>query len=122
MRYANFNGVDLRNANLSGADLSGADLSGADLSGADLSGTIIFYTDLSRTKNLTQQQLEGDKPPLICDSLFPEDIEINTDKNCDTLFWSLLHKYRFIFNSFEDAEFFLCDKEAFCNSLKHLVI
>ncbi len=70
--YINLQNLNLSDADLSDADLSGADLSktdlsktdlsGADLVGANLSDTILFNTDLtdanlSKAKNLTQEQI-----------------------------------------------------------------
>jgi uncharacterized protein YjbI with pentapeptide repeats len=50
---AGLSGADLIGANLNGANLSGANLSKVDLTGANLSGA-----NLSRSRDLTQNQIE----------------------------------------------------------------
>ena len=64
MSYANFTNVSFRNADLAGANLAHANLTGADFTGATLSITSFKGTDLTKTKGLTQAQLDqacGDK-------------------------------------------------------------
>ncbi|MEO0987064.1 MAG: pentapeptide repeat-containing protein [Cyanobacteria bacterium J06639_14] len=129
LRDANLRDVNLSNANLRSADLSNADLldvnlldadlSNADLSNADLSVTylrdanlsdvnlsdaILLNTDLRTTQGLTPQQLTGVKHPLICDSLLPEDIEIDRDRDCDALADVLTERYPGWFDSPEQAQ------------------
>ena len=58
MSLANFTDVDFRGADLTGANLAYSNLTGADLTGAVLDITSIKGTDLSRTKGLTQAQLD----------------------------------------------------------------
>lgn len=58
MSFANFTGVSFRNTELSGANLAGAKMDGADLTGAGTSITSFLGTDLTRTKGLTQKQLD----------------------------------------------------------------
>ncbi len=57
MSFANFTGASFRGTELSGANLAGAKMDGADLTGARLSITSFLGTDLSKTKGLTQAQL-----------------------------------------------------------------
>lgn len=57
MSYADFTNVSFRDANLSGANLAHANLTGADFTGAVLSITSFKGTDLTKTKGLTQAQL-----------------------------------------------------------------
>jgi uncharacterized protein YjbI with pentapeptide repeats len=59
MSYANFTNVSFRDANLSGANLAHANLTGADFTGAKLAITSFKGTDLTRTKGLTQAQLDS---------------------------------------------------------------
>lgn len=59
MSKANFRGASFRGADLSGANLADSKLDDADLSGAVLTITSIKGTDFSRTKGLTQAQLDG---------------------------------------------------------------
>ena len=54
LQRADLEAADLRGADLKGADLTGAVLEGADLTQADLSGAV-----LTRTKGLTQPQVDG---------------------------------------------------------------
>jgi uncharacterized protein YjbI with pentapeptide repeats len=58
MSYANFTNVSFRDANLSGANLAHANLTGADFTGAKLAITSFKGTDLTKTKGLTQAQLD----------------------------------------------------------------
>ncbi len=58
MSYANFTGATFRGTDLSGANLAHATLDGADLTGAVLDITSIKGTDLTRTRGLTQKQLD----------------------------------------------------------------
>lgn len=59
MSYANFTNVSFRDANLSGANLAHANLTGADFTGAVLAITSFKGTDLTKTKGLTQAQLDS---------------------------------------------------------------
>jgi len=59
MSYANFSNATFRKTDLSGANLAHADLDGADLSGAVMTITSLKGTDLTRTKGLTQGQLDA---------------------------------------------------------------
>jgi len=58
MSYANFTGATFRGTDLSGANLAHATLDGADLTGAIMDITSIKGTDLTRTRGLTQKQLD----------------------------------------------------------------
>ena len=51
----------------------------------DLSHAILLNTDFRTTKELTQEQLEGDNPPFICNSPLPEGMAINCNRDCDLL-------------------------------------
>lgn len=58
MSFANFTNVSFRGTELSGANLAGATMTGADLTGAKTSITSFLGTDLTKTKGLTQKQLD----------------------------------------------------------------
>ncbi len=58
MSFANFTNASFRGTDLSAANLAGAKMDGADLTGAKLDITSFLGTDLSRTKGLTQAQLD----------------------------------------------------------------
>ncbi|MEM9089457.1 MAG: pentapeptide repeat-containing protein [Cyanobacteria bacterium P01_F01_bin.53] len=105
---ANLSNANLSNANLSNANLSRAKLSRTDLSRTDLSETIFIVTDLRETRLLTQQQLEGEAQPFICNSPFPNNIKINggKDRDCDQLA-EILFKAKREFETLEDAENFV---------------
>lgn len=114
---ANPRDSDLRNANLSNADLSNADLTSSRfgnviLSNADLSNAIVMAVDLSDTKGLTQQQLAGEEPPLICHTLLPDNIEIEggKDRDCDKMTVILRQRYPNWFETLEKADEYLMDR------------
>ncbi len=52
-------GADLSGANLTNADLSFSKLDGVNVSGADLAGADLSGADLTRTRNLTQRQVDS---------------------------------------------------------------
>jgi len=79
---ANLKEADFTNANLKEANLTNADLTNADLTNADLSGAILLGLDLRTTIGLTQAQLEGSTPPLMCNVSLPKTIQIKTDRDC----------------------------------------
>ena len=70
--------------------------------GAKLEGAIFLNTVL-RTEQLTQKQLEGNEAPYICNTVLPEGIKIDKNRDCDGL-PSVLHKrYPAQFSSVEQA-------------------
>ena len=79
---ANLKEADFTKANLKEANLTNADLTNADLTNADLSGAILLGLDLRTTIGLTQAQLEGSTPPLMCNVSLPKTIQIKTDRDC----------------------------------------
>jgi hypothetical protein len=58
MSFANFTGASFRGTDLSAANLASAKMDGADLTGAKLDITSFLGTDLSKTKGLTQAQID----------------------------------------------------------------
>ncbi|HEY4943048.1 MAG TPA: pentapeptide repeat-containing protein [Rhizomicrobium sp.] len=59
MSFANFSNATFRGTDLSAANLAHADLDGADLTGAVMTITSLKGTDLTKTKGLTQKQLDA---------------------------------------------------------------
>jgi uncharacterized protein YjbI with pentapeptide repeats len=57
MSFANFTNVTFRGTDLSAANLAGAKMDGADLTGAKTTITSFLGTDLTKTKGLTQAQI-----------------------------------------------------------------
>ena len=68
-----FCAADLTEADFSDALILESNFSGANLTNANLSRAIFFSTDLRNTKGLTQEQLEGENPPLLCNVALPQD-------------------------------------------------
>ena len=58
MSFANFTNASFRGTDLSAANLASAKMDGADLTGAKLDITSFLGTDLSKTKGLTQAQID----------------------------------------------------------------
>lgn len=104
LNRTDFTEATLTEANLNEATLTEANLSGADLSYANLKGTILLKTDLRETQHLTQSQLEGNEPPLICNSPLPQNIKIDPNRNCDKVAAALHKRYPESFSSLADAE------------------
>ena len=109
LRKADLSSAYLSSANLSSADLRKADLSKADLSSsdlrkADLSSAILLNIDLRETNNLTQSQLEGMEPPLICNSPLPQNIKIDLNSDCDKIATSLHKRYPQEFPNLDKAK------------------
>ncbi len=101
--------ADLSSADLRSANLRDANLSSAFLRYADLRYALFLATDLRTTKELTKKQLEGENPPVICNSPLPEGIEIEggKDRDCDKLAAILHERYSWEFSSLEEAEQYL---------------
>lgn len=77
---------DFGDANLSNALFIKTDLVGAWMKGSILSGSIFLLTDLSKTQELTLEQLEGYTPPLLCGVNLPNHITtINPDRDCSQI-------------------------------------
>lgn len=58
MSFADFTGASFRGTDLSAANMASAKMDGADLTGAKLDITSFLGTDLSKTKGLTQAQID----------------------------------------------------------------
>jgi uncharacterized protein YjbI with pentapeptide repeats len=91
LREANLEGAVLGGANLEGADLRHANLEGAVLRHANLEGAVLWYTNLEEVY-LIGANLEGAvlwytnlEGALFCQTILPEGIEINPDRDCEAL-------------------------------------
>ncbi|MEO0537699.1 MAG: pentapeptide repeat-containing protein [Cyanobacteria bacterium P01_A01_bin.123] len=104
---ANLSSANLSSANLSSANLSSANLSSANLSSANLDSAILLETDFREVKDLTEQQLEGKEPPLICGATFPTDIAVDRDRDWKRLPAALRERYPEKFKTLEEAEEFI---------------
>ncbi|MEM8614790.1 MAG: pentapeptide repeat-containing protein [Cyanobacteria bacterium P01_H01_bin.105] len=109
----NCQGAKLLSTNLSHSNLSSAILECARLENAILNDAILLATDLRTTKGLTQEQLEGEHPPFICNTPLPEHIEIqgDHDRDCDKLAAILYRRYPGRFESPEKAENFVREQQ-----------
>ena len=104
---ANLTSADLTSADLSSATLDNANLTSANLDNANLDSAILLSTNLHTVNYLSQQQLEGDSPPLICNTALPSHIQIAKDRDCDRLPDVLREYYPHVFETLEAAEAFV---------------
>jgi hypothetical protein len=89
-------------------NLSHTNLTQADLIYVNLSKAILLHIDLRNTKGLTQEQLEGTYPPLLCNVALPKGITgIDPDRDCDKLPQVLLERYPRQFRTLEEAKAFV---------------
>ncbi|MGR3278876.1 pentapeptide repeat-containing protein [Acaryochloris marina NIES-2412] len=107
---ANLSDSDLTKANLSDSQLRVTNFTNANLSSANLSSAILINTDLRETKNLIQPQLEGKKPPLICNSPLPKNIKIDSNRDCDEVIAFLHQRYPNDYPSLKEAEKYVQEK------------
>ncbi|UJB72983.1 pentapeptide repeat-containing protein (plasmid) [Acaryochloris sp. 'Moss Beach'] len=96
--------TSLIEANLLRTNLSNSNLKRGNLLRLNLSNSILLGTDFREATNLTQSQLEGRKPPLICNSKFPQNISIDFNRDCDKLAAELHNRYPKEFPSLEEAQ------------------
>jgi hypothetical protein len=64
----------------------------------------LLNTALGTATALSQQQLEGDSPPLICNTVLPPNISISSNRDCEQLPAVLVERYSDTFDSLEAAE------------------
>ncbi|MFG6105410.1 pentapeptide repeat-containing protein [Leptothoe sp. EHU-05/26/07-4] len=104
--FANFQGAYLGRANLQDASFWSANLQDADLFSANLEGVIFLATDLRKTRSLSQQALNSDNPPLLCNSPLPKSIKIKggKDRDCDQIASAIIKNHPGWNNNLEDAE------------------
>ena len=69
-------------ANLARADLKGANLAGASLGQVNLQGADLRGANLSKTKGVNAESLTQ---ALLCRTVFPEDIPLNPNRDCEEL-------------------------------------
>lgn len=99
----------LPRADLTRADLTRADLTEADLREANLTNAILLTTDLRKTFNLTQQQLEASDTPLLCNVALPKELtgkphSINPNRDCDRIAEKLAERYPNEFPTLQKAQ------------------
>ncbi|MEO0826874.1 MAG: pentapeptide repeat-containing protein, partial [Cyanobacteria bacterium J06642_9] len=104
---ANLDSANLSRAKLSSANLDSTNLSRANLDSANLDSAILLETHFREVKDLTDQQLAGRKPSLICGAIFPSDIEVDRDRDWDRLPAVLRERYPDSFKTLEKAEAFV---------------
>jgi uncharacterized protein YjbI with pentapeptide repeats len=76
---ADLNGANLNRTNFSGGCLEAVDFNGTDLSHANFSNTDLNRADLSRAKNLTEEQLKTSR---LCKTKLPKGINLDSDRDC----------------------------------------
>lgn len=89
----NFQGVDWSDSNLQKAVLVANNLQGANLSGTNLDRALLIDMDWQTVTGLVQEQLEGDNPPLLCNTLVPKEFGIDKDRDCSKLAQALLDHF-----------------------------
>jgi len=107
LTYANLSRANLNHADFSHAKLSRANLSGAKLSRATLFGAILLRADLRDASELTQQQLEGENPPLLCNVTLPNEIGVVPNRDCEKMPQALLDKFPEEFENLAKAQAFV---------------
>jgi uncharacterized protein YjbI with pentapeptide repeats len=93
LRGAKLHETIVNEANLSNANLSRAELSDANLMNTNLSNAILLSTDLRKVQNLTPDQLEGNKPPLLCNVALPQGFKVDPDRDCNLLPEEFVKRY-----------------------------
>ena len=101
---ANLINTNLNSTNLNSAKLIDTDLSNANLNSAKLQNVIFLSSDLKKTKNLIQFQLEEHELSLICNSPLPPKITIDHNRDCDKIAAALHERYPREFPSLDEAE------------------
>lgn len=101
---ANLTAADLSKADVTEADVTGAILTEATLTDANFAAAILLGTDLSKVKNLTPEQLQGEQPPYICHARLPQELEIEPERDCNLLPEVLSERYPGVFDDIAKAE------------------
>jgi Caspase domain/Pentapeptide repeats (8 copies) len=106
LSHANLSHANLNSAYLASTDLTSADIRSARLSSTDLSSTVLLATDFRDAEALTQQQLEGEDQPLLCNVALPQTLKalVNPNRDCDRLPQVLLKRYPDKFKTLESAK------------------
>ncbi|NMG60746.1 hypothetical protein E1H12_20085 [Geitlerinema sp. P-1104] len=102
LHYSSFKGLFLNNlkfidsrlphTNFQNTHLIGVDFTSADVFNANFSGARLINSDLSKVKNLEQNQLSEAQ---ICQTALPSSLTINSDRDCSD------HDVQGIIRSFE---------------------
>ncbi|NEQ46281.1 MAG: NACHT domain-containing protein [Leptolyngbya sp. SIOISBB] len=95
--------ANLTSANLTGAYLDNAVLTSANLTSANLTSAILLNTQLGNAQNLSQEQLAGASPPLLCGATLPADIALDPNRDCGQLPQVMADRYPKAFESVEAA-------------------
>ena len=82
---AKLDGAIFKNASLKSINLEKINFNQTDFEGVELDNSILLGSDLSQVTNLNEQQLTGDNPPYLCVTLLPQDLQIDSDRDCDRL-------------------------------------
>jgi hypothetical protein len=82
----------------------GPHLASATLSSATLANALLIETKFNNARNLTNEQLEGNAPPLLCNASLPPDIHIDPNRDWDRLATALHEQYPGSFETLEAAE------------------
>lgn len=106
LKYAALKDSYFHETNFTKADLTASDFTGSDLTEANLSGAILLSTNLRNTTGLTQQQLEGEDPPLLCNAVLPKEISTDPNRDCDRMPEGLQKTYPERFTIY-DAEVYI---------------
>ena len=101
---ANLTHADLQGANLSYASLTGGNLCGVNLDSAKLDGAMLWGVDLSETEGLTPKKLEGKSPPFLCRVKLPEEVTVDSNRDCANIPALLLERFPDEFKDLEPAK------------------
>lgn len=113
LRNVNLSNANFQEANLSGVFLHNTSLDGAVLRNTNLSNAIFLRVNFRESHLLTQVQLEGDNPPIICNCIFSKEIDIDPDRDCNTMASVLHQRYPRKFQRLEHARKYVDGDEAF---------
>lgn len=94
------------------ANLQGTNLQNANLNGTVLNGAILLSTDLRQAQGLTQQQLNGDQPPLLCNAGLPAEFSSLQNRDCLTIVNKLHEQSHNEFPTFKQAQEFVEEQKA----------
>jgi uncharacterized protein YjbI with pentapeptide repeats len=107
LERANFSSANLSNANLSNANLIGTVFIGTELKEARLDNAILLATNFRDVKELSEEKLQGEHSPLLCNVNLPKGMQVNPNRDCESLPKILLEKYPEDFETLDNAQFFV---------------
>jgi uncharacterized protein YjbI with pentapeptide repeats len=99
-----FTNSNFQKADLTRAMFTNSNFEESNFRKAKLHETILFRLDFSKTKMLTNDQFEGEKPPLICKVDLPKNITVNANRDCEILPQVLFKRYPEKFKTIEEAQ------------------